>query len=218
MNYVNGLKNIFLQIERGNEMYYIGIDIGGTKISVVLSDNKYNILDKVKLVTDITKDAIEILNVIVEQIKFMIIKNNFKIEKVKSIGISCGGPLDSKKGIILCPPNLPKWKNIKIKEYFENILRLPTYILNDANACCVAEWKLGAGRSYKNIVFLTFGTGMGAGLILDSKLYVGTNDQAGEIGHIRIDENGPFGYGKNGSFESYCSGAKIINTNRYFKS
>lgn len=192
-------------------MYYIGIDIGGTKISIVLSDHKYNILDKVKLVTDITKNPIEILDNIAEEIKIIIKKNNIKIENVKSIGISCGGPLDSIKGIILCPPNLPKWKNIKIKEYFENIFQLPTYLLNDANACCVAEWKLGAGIGYKNIVFLTFGTGMGAGLILDSKLYLGTNDQSGEIGHIRIAEDGPIGYGKKGSFEGYCSGAGIKN-------
>lgn len=192
-------------------MHYIGIDIGGTKISIIISDCKYNILDKVKFYTDIKKEPKDILNLIAKNINEIININSIKIKEVSSIGISCGGPLDSKRGIILCPPNLPKWKNINIKEYFENTFQLPTYILNDANACCVAEWKLGAGRGYKNIIFLTFGTGIGAGLILDSKLYLGTNDQAGEIGHVRIDEEGPFGYGKNGSFESYCSGAGIKN-------
>jgi glucokinase len=82
---------------------------------------------------------------------------------------------------------------------------------NDANACAVAEWRFGAGRGYDNLVFLTFGTGMGAGLILDGKLYAGANDGAGEVGHIRLAENGPVGYGKMGSFEGFCSGAGIKN-------
>ncbi|GKX31536.1 glucokinase [Vallitalea longa] len=192
-------------------MYYIGIDIGGTKISVTISDNKFNIIDKIKFLTDTYKEPEEILDYMVKIIKEISMNNNINIEQISSIGISCGGPLDSKKGIILCPPNLPKWNNINVKKYFETALSLPTYLLNDANACCVAEWKLGVGKGYKNIIFLTFGTGIGAGLVLDNKLYLGTDDQAGEIGHIRIDKNGPLAYGKKGSFESYCSGAGIKN-------
>ena len=80
---------------------------------------------------------------------------------------------------------------------------------NDANAGALAEWLFGGGRGYSNIIFLTFGTGMGAGLILNSRLYAGTNDLAGEIGHVRMTADGPLGYGKPGSFEGYCSGAGI---------
>lgn len=80
---------------------------------------------------------------------------------------------------------------------------------NDANACAVAEWKFGAGRGYSNIIFLTFGTGMGAGLILNGNLYSGITDLAGEVGHLRLSGTGPVGFGKAGSFEGFCSGGGI---------
>ena len=92
-----------------------------------------------------------------------------------------------------------------MKEEFGLTARLQ----NDANACAVAEWRFGAGRGTQNMVFLTFGTGLGAGLILDGKLYSGTNDNAGETGHIRLAKNGPVGFGKHGSFEGFCSGGGI---------
>jgi glucokinase len=85
---------------------------------------------------------------------------------------------------------------------------------NDANACALAEWRWGAGRGTRNIVFLTFGTGMGAGLIIDGRLYEGTNDLAGEVGHVRIADDGPVGYGKAGAFEGFCSGSGIAKLAR----
>lgn len=95
---------------------------------------------------------------------------------IKGIGISCGGPLDSKCGIIMKPPSLPLCDNIEVVKYFEDRFKIKTYLQNDANACAVAEWKHGAGMGSQNMIFLTFGTGFGAGLILDGKLYSGTND------------------------------------------
>jgi glucokinase len=89
-----------------------------------------------------------------------------------------------------------------------------TGIQNDANACALAEWKFGAGKGTRNMIFLTFGTGMGAGLILDGKLYSGTNDNAGELGHLRLSDFGPVGYGKSGSFEGFCSGGGIAQLAR----
>jgi glucokinase len=131
------------------------------------------------------------------------------IRTVSSIGISCGGPLDSKTGVILSPPNLPGWDEISIVELFRKKFNIPTSIQNDANAGALAEWKFGVGKGFRNIIFLTFGTGLGAGLILDGRLYSGTNDMAGEVGHIRLENIGPVGYGKSGSFEGFCSGGGI---------
>ena len=85
---------------------------------------------------------------------------------------------------------------------------------NDANACALAEWRFGAGQGTRNMVFLTFGTGMGAGLIIDGRLYEGTNDLAGEVGHVRLAEEGPEGYGKVGAFEAFCSGSGIAKLAR----
>ena len=126
-----------------------------------------------------------------------------------AIGITCGGPLDSKKGLIMSPPNLPKWDKIPITKIIEDNFNVPVFLQNDANACALAEWRFGAGKGTNNMIFLTFGTGLGAGLILDGRLYAGTNNLAGEIGHIRLAKDGPLGYDKKGSFEGFCSGAGI---------
>lgn len=96
-----------------------------------------------------------------------------------------------------------------VTSIFSNEFGVETALQNDANACALAEWLMGAGRGTSNMVFLTFGTGMGGGLILNGRLYSGTNDLGGEVGHIRLAENGPIGFGKAGSFEGYCSGGGI---------
>lgn len=178
-------------------MKYTGIDIGGTKCAVVVGDGN-GITEKIRFETT---DVHETIGNIVTAIK--------KLGVGDAIGISCGGPLDSKRGVIMSPPNLPGWDNIEIVKMLEEKFRVPTGIQNDANACALAEWKFGAGNGCDNMIFLTFGTGMGAGLILNGKLYSGTNDMAGEVGHIRMEPYGPTGYGKAGSFEGFCSGAGI---------
>jgi glucokinase len=128
---------------------------------------------------------------------------------IKAIGVSCGGPLDSKKGLLLSPPNLPGWDRVPIVEMLQNKFNVPAFLENDANAGALAEWKFGAGRSTRNMVFLTFGTGLGAGLILGGRLYSGTCDLGGEAGHLRLAEDGPIGYHKRGSFEGFCSGTGL---------
>jgi glucokinase len=81
--------------------------------------------------------------------------------------------------------------------------------MNDANACALAEWQFGAGRGCRHLVFLTSGTGMGAGIILNGRLYEGASGDAGEVGHLRLAHDGPVGFGKAGSFEGFCSGGGI---------
>jgi glucokinase len=137
-----------------------------------------------------------------------------KDEKAGAIGISCGGPLDQDRGIILSPPNLPGWDEIHITEYFTERTGIPAYLYNDANAGALAEWKYGAGKGCKDLVFITCGTGLGAGLILDGRLYSGASGQAGEIGHLRLMDYGPPGYGKLGSLEGFCSGGGIAKLAR----
>lgn len=184
----------------------IGIDIGGTKCAVIkgeINNDDIKICRKIKIDTkNISPEGA--LNLFKE--KILEISEG---EKIDAIGISCGGPLDSKKGIIMSPPNLPGWDNIKIVDYMKKEFSCKCAIQNDANACALAEWKFGAAKGYNNVVFFTFGTGLGAGLILDGKLYSGTNDMAGEAGHIRLSRFGPVGYGKAGSFEGFCSGNGI---------
>ena len=195
--------------------YILGVDIGGTKCAVVLGnynangEKEVNILDKIRFATETHKGVQYTIDKIIESVDTIIKINNLTTIDIYSIGISCGGPLDSKKGIIMSPPNLAGWDNIPIVDILEKRFGIRTLIQNDANACALAEWKFGAARGYQNVIFLTFGTGMGAGLILNGRLYSGTNDMAGEIGHIRFENSGPVGYGKQGSFEGFCSGGGI---------
>ena len=189
------------------DQYYIGIDIGGTKCAIVVGDEKFNIYRKVQFATMTERGVDDILDEFYYNIEKLF--KDFMPNKLSSIGISCGGPLDSKKGIIYSPPNLPGWDNIPIVEIFSKRYGVPVAIQNDANACALAEWLMGAGKGTQNMIFLTFGTGMGAGLIINGRLYSGTNDLGGEVGHIRLAENGPIGFGKAGSFEGFCSGGGI---------
>ena len=89
------------------------------------------------------------------------------------MGISCGGPLDSQKGVIQSPPNLPGWDNVPVTRFFSESLGIPAFLENDANAGALAEWTWGAVKGCRNMLFLTFGTGLGAGIILDGRLYRG---------------------------------------------
>lgn len=192
----------------------LGVDIGGTKCAVIFGikeESDIKIVDKIKIVTSTVSDT---LDQIIKGIESILTKNHLTTSDILAIGISCGGPLDSKNGIIKSPPNLPGWDEIPIVQILNDRFGIRTGIQNDANACALAEWKFGAGKGTSNMIFLTFGTGMGAGLILDGKLYSGTNDNAGELGHLRLSDFGPVGYGKSGSFEGFCSGGGIAQLAR----
>lgn len=183
----------------------IGFDIGGTKCAVCTGEEvngELVIKDKRIIPTDHGISPYEMIDRmcgLAEEIT----------DSIDVIGISCGGPLNSQKGIIMSPPNLPGWDDVKIIDYLRGRYGVNVYLENDANACAVAEWKYGAGCGCRNMIFMTFGTGLGAGLVLDGKLYRGASDTAGEAGHIRLDSSGPVGYGKIGSFEGFCSGSGI---------
>lgn len=186
--------------------YYIGVDIGGTKCAVVRGDGEGNVTAKVRFSTTIPAETQE---AIYKAVETLIAEGISLGESPVAIGVSCGSPLDSKRGIIQEPPNLLGWVDVPITDELTRRTGLPAFLCNDANACALAEWRFGAGRGTRNMVFCTFGTGFGAGLILDGKLYAGTNDNAGEIGHIRLDSEGPMGYYKIGSVEGFCSGGGL---------
>ena len=192
-------------------MKLIGFDIGGTKCATILGETdasgQVNIVEKIVFPTKKGPEAS--LTAIYSSTEELLHKNGLQLSQIAGIGISCGGPLDSRNGIILSPPNLPGWDNVPIVEMTEKRLGIKAFVQNDANACAMAEWKYGAGKGYDNVVFFTFGTGMGAGLILDGRLYSGTCDLAGEVGHLRLSGHGPVGFGKEGSFEGWCSGGGI---------
>ena len=197
------------------EKFSIGVDIGGTKCAVVLGGAAIPetpedfIRDRVSFDTPIEKGPAHTIREICAAIDSLLDRHGLPREGAVGIGVSCGGPLNHREGVILSPPNLYGWDNVPIVQMIGDHFGIPVRLQNDANACALAEWRFGAARGCDNVVFLTFGTGMGAGLILDGRLYNGAGDMAGEVGHIRLAEFGPVGYGKAGSFEGFCSGGGI---------
>jgi len=181
----------------------VGVDIGGTKTAVLVSLEAPSVLDRIEFPTKPAKGPEPALALIQSGIRNLISKHRLK---PTAIGISCGGPLDHIRGIIQAPPNLSTWVDVPIKAILEEEFGVTCRLENDANAGAVAEHRFGAGQGCRNMVFLTMGTGLGAGIITDGRLYHGANDFAGEIGHVRLTRSGPVGYHKAGSVEGWASG------------
>jgi glucokinase len=184
----------------------IGLDIGGTKSAVVCGTLQGKILWRSQFATmpggGFERTFAELTRTIEEALAQ-------RSGSPCALSVSIGGPLDVLRGVIKSPPNLPGWDEIPLKELLAERFSLPVFVEHDGNAGALAEYYFGAGRGVRNLVFLTLGTGFGAGLILDGALYRGTTDSAGEIGHIRAAEDGPPSYGKRGSFEGFTSGGGI---------
>jgi glucokinase len=190
------------------EQPLLGFDIGGTKCAVVIANRESDGVRILARRAFPTEWGPEPNLARMEEIAHELL-GGLGIGQISGVGISCGGPLDSDRGRVLGPPNLPGWDDVPVAGRLGEAFHVPACLENDANACALAEWMWGAGRGTRNMVFLTFGTGMGAGLILDGRLFRGACGLAGEVGHIRIAEDGPPCYGKRGSFEGLCSGAGI---------
>ncbi len=189
----------------------LGLDVGGTKTAVCIGTPEGKVLGRSQFPTDAPTPTLERA---LTAARDLAARLHCPWHQIGAAGISCGGPLSSEQGVILSPPNLPGWDAVPVVQTIREATGLPTRLENDANAGALAEWRFGAGRGYRNLVFLTAGTGMGAGLILDGRLYRGRQDLAGEVGHLRLAETGPVGYGKAGSFEGFCSGGGIAGLAR----
>jgi len=188
---------------------WAGVDIGGTKTAVVLSSAPPEILKRVEFCTEPERGPERAVQKIIEGLRAMLSYRGEVISELSGIGVSCGGPLNRRTGIIECPPNLPTWVDVPIVSLLANEFGCPVRLENDANAGAVAEHRFGAGAGFHNVLFLTLGTGLGSGIILNDQLYSGTNDMAGEIGHVRLTRSGPIGYNKIGSAEGWASGGGI---------
>jgi glucokinase len=191
---------------------YVGIDIGGTKCAVVLGDCKGNILGRIERATnDGLAEWPSAGTTLLALVDELLSRFHLSVSEVTSVGVSCGGPLSSVTGTILNPPNLAGWRNVPIRDFLASFFPgITVFVENDANATALAELRWGAGKGMRSLAYLTCGTGIGAGLILDGRLYRGKNDFAGEIGHSVIVPNGPLCLcGKKGCLEALASGGAI---------
>ena len=183
-------------------MGIVGLDIGGTKCAVLLASDDGEIVAARRFAASDFSGTIDALYSAIEDL-------TGDFDEAPVFGVSCGGPLDAREGVILSPPNLPGWDEVDITGELERRFGGRAYLMNDADAGALAEWRWGAARGARTVIFCTHGTGFGAGLILDGRLYEGTCSAAGEIGHVRLAPDGPVGFGKSGSVEGFCSGGGI---------
>ncbi|GAC1434319.1 MAG: ROK family protein [Terriglobales bacterium] len=193
---------------------WVGVDIGGTKTAIVLSIEPPAIASRIEFPTMPEQGPERVLDLIKKNIREIICSRELCKGQIVAIGVSCGGPLDRTSGVIQSPPNLSTWVDIPITSILQKEFNTECKLENDANAGAVAEHRFGAGQGVQHMVFLTMGTGMGAGIIANGRLYHGASDLAGEIGHVRLTRSGPVGHNKAGSVEGWASGAGMAQVAR----
>lgn len=187
----------------------IGIDIGGTKISLAAGDRHGRILDSRLLPTLSGVKTKECIRHLLEELRSMTHSKRFK-GKIAGIGIGIPGAVDSQKGVIPFSPNLPGWKGIPLKSLVQRKLRLPVFIENDANAAALGEKIYGQGQGLDSFIYMTVSTGIGGCLVIHGKLWQGASFVAGEVGHMKIVPQGePCKCGMRGCLEAYASGTSI---------
>lgn len=181
-----------------------GIDLGGTQVRVALARSDGNLVASVKTKTPLLKTP----QAMVEWAAAEIDKHRGK-EKVRSIAIGVPGPIDAKRGVLVNPPNLP-WHNVPLAAMLSRATGAKVVLANDADMAGLGEFHRGAGRGTRNMVYITWSTGVGGGLIIDGRLHRGAHGTAGEIGHMIIDPNGPLDQcGQRGCLEVFCGGANL---------
>ena len=193
---------------------YIGIDLGGTKILTASADSKGNIIKDIKIPTEVPKGNEVVVENIHKSIKKVLSGTNLHKDNVEAIGIGSPGPLDLEKGLIVGAANLP-FERFPLVDEIEERTGIPVYLQNDANTAALGEKFFGAGKDVENMIYVTVSTGVGGGIIIDGEIYYGYNGNAGEIGHMLIDPDGPIcGCGNHGCLESFSSGTAIARMGR----
>jgi glucokinase len=192
----------------------LGLDVGGTKTACVEGTPSGQILQRIEMPTRAEQPFAEVFPEILDNLQTLIAAASHEARSIAAISISIGGPLRIQEGFLINPPHLPGWHNLPLKSHLsEKFPNLPVFIEHDGNAGALAEFHLGVGKARTNLqhlIFLTFGTGIGAGFIVNGSILRGATDTAGEVGHWRLAEDGPLGFGKRGSWESFASGAGLI--------
>jgi glucokinase len=189
--------------------YVIGIDLGATKIAMGVIDSRNQIILRDRLPTNVLDGPQSAVDRTVAAIK----KLNTQLpgeSRVSGVGICSPGPLDHETGTIIDPPNLTGWRNVPFRQMLADQLDMPVVLEHDAKVAALGEFYYGVGPGNESMVYIVVGTGVGAAIILDGKLYRGMHNYAGEIGHMTIDHRGPvFDTGIPGAAQDYCRGPAL---------
>lgn len=192
-------------------MYRVGIDFGGTNIAAGVVDENYNILATAHCKTNAPREIAAIADDMARIVFEAIEKSGIDIEKIDSMGVGAPGAVNPVEGIVYRAENLDFY-NVNLSALLEERVGKKFYLENDANAAAYGEFLAGAGKGTENFVAITLGTGVGGGIIIDKKIYSGSNFAGGEFGHMVILKDGEScNCGRNGCFEAYASATALIN-------
>ncbi len=169
------------------EKLLCGVDIGGTKLSTALVRQDGTLVDKCIDCDHVEKAECELIDQIVYNIKKLLKKNNLQESDLLGIGIGCAGHIRFRDGVIITTSNLKGYKDYPLRDAVQANFRVPVILDNDANAQAFGEFKFGHGKGYDSMVFLTISTGIGAGIIINNRLYRGLTGTAGEFGHTILE-------------------------------
>ncbi|WP_407384845.1 ROK family protein [Ruminococcus sp.] len=191
--------------------YRVGIDLGGTNIVAGVVDDDYHIIAKANCKTNVPRPEAEICDSMATVVKEAIKKAKLKMDDIDYIGIGVPGAVNPETRVIETSPNL-FFKNWEIAKMMEERLHKYTKVENDANAAALGEFLAGSAKGSKNAVAITLGTGVGGGIVIDGKIYSGSNFAGAELGHMVIVKDGrECGCGRKGCWEAYASATALIN-------
>jgi glucokinase-like ROK family protein len=187
------------------------IDMGATHLSVAIGDVSARIIDETQQDDfRIAHGPERCLKEAAQALQFILDKSGVDIKDLSAIGISVPGPVITEAGMVMAPPIMPGWDRYPIRETLQKLWGVPVTLNNDADLGALGEWAYGAGRGEKNMVYIKVGSGIGAGIIINQQIFVGSTGSAGEIGHLTIDKNGPLcTCGNYGCLEAFASGSAI---------
>lgn len=187
-----------------------GVDLGGTKIYSLVATEEGRVLGEDRRPTEAARGPDAVVARIVASLRQAIAAAGLTTDGIAGVGISSPGPCDPARGVVTEAPNLPGWRDVPITTLVSDELGVPAVLENDAAAACYGEFRFGVGRGLKHVIYVTLGTGIGGGIIIDGRLYGGVSGAAGEVGHLIIDKDGPAcNCGNRGCLEAMASGPAI---------
>ena len=193
----------------GKQDYYIGVDLGGTKILAGVYDDKMRCLGRTKVSTKAGRGPGEVIDRIARCVRDAIDECDLQAKQIKGIGIGAPGAVNPEDGKVIFAPNLG-WENVSLKKELEKQIELPVFVENDCNLCTLGVYEIELHGKPRDVVGIFLGTGIGAGIIINGQLYSGFNRTAGEIGHMVLQVGGPkCGCGNRGCFEALASRTAI---------
>ena len=184
---------------------FLGWDVGGTTCGAIVGTGSGEIVHRRQWPAEAAAGPDAMLKDFFDNARALLAET----PGIEEVGVSIGGPMNPLTGTILSPPHLPGWDNIPLAEILKRELDLDPVVEHDAVACLQAEWLWGAARGTTHAIYITCGTGCGAGILLDGRIVRGPTGQTPEIGHARMADDGPEMFGKRGSVESFCAGEGI---------